>query len=239
MAHEFDVVFAGELIENPGPAPVPTDSVRGHPVPRGQLTLTTQAPLALSCVIFRVRRDILVNNAHAYWFRECAVPQLAAQSDRDAESLSYFGHPTSHRYWHLFASVPPPPLLNRLPFGTVLAVAAPRQVSVRRKRDKSETRRAKTTGRTVSRYSSTALRRSGVRARPARLACSLRIPSWSHEFPVATRTPGQLTPRSDAGMERPLRDHVRSTTKSGPAGGGEPPIIPAVHGRLATHMGTK
>ncbi len=125
LGEQFDIVFAGELIEHLERFPDFFDSVRRHLTPGGKLILTTPNPFALSCFVYRLSKDVWVNADHTCWFCEHTLPQLAARSDFEVEQISYIGHPTPGKVRRIVANAVRAPLPDRLSWGTMLAVAKP------------------------------------------------------------------------------------------------------------------
>ena len=125
LDEQFDVVFAGELIEHLERFPRFFESVRRHLGPDGKFILTTPNPFALSCFVYRLSKDVWVNSDHTCWFCEHTLPQLAARNNFEVESISYVSHPTPGRLRRLAATAVRAPLPDRLSWGTMLAVMNP------------------------------------------------------------------------------------------------------------------
>lgn len=95
LEEQFDVVFAGELIEHLDNFRGFFDSVRRTLGPDGVLVLTTPNAFRYTGFIYRLGDRVApVNDDHMVWFDETTLRQLVLRMGYEVVTLSYITHDT-------------------------------------------------------------------------------------------------------------------------------------------------
>lgn len=123
LGRTFEVVVAGELIEQLSCAGAFLDAARAHLEPGGSLVLTTPNAFAASNFIYRIGGRARVNAEHTCWYDERTLCQLLLRHGYDIVEVSYVGHRTPGFLRRLVASAVRAALPEHLAQNTLLVVA--------------------------------------------------------------------------------------------------------------------
>lgn len=123
LGEQFDVVWAGELIEHLSNAGLFLDAAAKHLGPDGRLVMTTPNAFAISNVVYRLWGSVRVNEEHTCWYCEQTLQALLERHGYLVERMEYLPHQTPGRVRRLLAGAVRAPLPDRLASNTLLVVA--------------------------------------------------------------------------------------------------------------------
>jgi SAM-dependent methyltransferase len=129
LNRDFDVVWAGEVIEHLSCAGAFLDGARAHLGAEGRLVLTTPNAFAISNFVYRLGGRARVNSGHTCWYDEVTISQLLERHGFAVTEISYVPHTTPGRLRALAASAVRAVLPDRLAQNTLLVVARPESLS--------------------------------------------------------------------------------------------------------------
>jgi 2-polyprenyl-3-methyl-5-hydroxy-6-metoxy-1,4-benzoquinol methylase len=123
LGRQFDVVFAGELIEHLDDVRGFVQSARRHLVPGGRLVLTTPNAFYVGNFVYRFGGHGLVHPEHTCWYCEDTLRQVLGFNGFSDVEISFIGHtsPTASR--RAATSLARYLLPPRLAYDTLVAVA--------------------------------------------------------------------------------------------------------------------
>lgn len=124
LHRQFDVVFAGEIIEHLDNVHGFLSSVRRHLAPDGRFVLTTPNAFYVGNFIYRLGGNARVHPQHTAWYCESTLRRVLSVNGLADPDIEYIGHtsPTSGRRLASFAFrhlLPP-----RLSLDTIVAVVS-------------------------------------------------------------------------------------------------------------------
>jgi len=125
LGREFEVVFAGELIEHLDDVRGFLQSARRHIQPKGRLVLTTPNPFYFANFIYRFGGHALVHREHTCWFCEDTIKRVLAVNGFDEIEVSFTGHKASSKLRSVLGGVARFVLPPRLALDTLVVVAQP------------------------------------------------------------------------------------------------------------------
>jgi 2-polyprenyl-3-methyl-5-hydroxy-6-metoxy-1,4-benzoquinol methylase len=123
LGRQFDVVFAGELIEHLSSFTGLLDTAKAHLRPGGVPILTTPNAFAVSNFVYRFGGRARVHAEHTCWFCEDTLKQLLERHGFKVTTMRFLGHSTPGRARKMAAGTVRLMLPDRLAKNTLLAVA--------------------------------------------------------------------------------------------------------------------
>lgn len=123
LGRDFDVIFAGEVIEHLSCPGGFLDGAHRHLRPHGILVLTTPNAFAVSNFVYRVGGQPRVNTGHTCWFDEVTLRQLLDRHGFEVVEHAFVPHRTPGRARAAVASVVRAMLPGRFAHNTLLVVA--------------------------------------------------------------------------------------------------------------------
>jgi len=123
LGRDFDVIFAGEVIEHLSCPGAFLDGARRHLAQNGILVLTTPNVFAVSNFVYRIGGQPRVNTGHTCWFDEVTLRQLLHRHGFEVIERAFVPHRTPGRARAVVASVVRAMLPGRLAYNTLLVVA--------------------------------------------------------------------------------------------------------------------
>jgi 2-polyprenyl-3-methyl-5-hydroxy-6-metoxy-1,4-benzoquinol methylase len=125
VGRQFDVVFAGELIEHIDDLRGFFTSVKRHLRPGGRLVLTTPNPFYFANFVYRYGGHAHVHPEHTCWFCEDTVARVLKMNGFDKVDISFIGHTSPSPVRRVLAAAAKFVLPPRLALDTLLVVASP------------------------------------------------------------------------------------------------------------------
>jgi len=122
---QFDVVFAGEIIEHLDCFKGLFETARAHLKEGGVLVLTTPNAFAFSNFVYRIAGEVKVNGDHTCWFCETTLQQLIERQDFSCVQMRYLHFTSPGRLRGPIAGAVRRVLPERLAWSTLIAVAQP------------------------------------------------------------------------------------------------------------------
>jgi SAM-dependent methyltransferase len=123
LGRQFDVVFAGEIIEHLDNVHGFLSSVRRHLAPGGRFVLTTPNAFYVGNFIYRLGGNARVHPQHTAWYCESTLRRVLSVNGFPGATLQFIGHtaktPARKMASASFRHVLPP----RLALDTIVAVA--------------------------------------------------------------------------------------------------------------------
>lgn len=123
LGEQFDVAFAGELIEHLSNCGEFLDSVRQHLVIGGQLVVTTPNAFCFSNFVYRFGFKARIHPEHTCWFCEDTLKSLLRRHGFAIQTVSYLQHTTPGRLRSAIAAVVHRTLPANLAWRTIMVVA--------------------------------------------------------------------------------------------------------------------
>lgn len=126
LDEQFDVVFAGELLEHLECFSGFLDAARRHLRQNGTLLITTPNAFGFMNFVYRIGGSPRVNADHTCWFCADTLRQLLERSGFAVEEIQYLRHTTPGRIRGVLARAVRRLLPERVAYNTMMVVAAPR-----------------------------------------------------------------------------------------------------------------
>jgi 2-polyprenyl-3-methyl-5-hydroxy-6-metoxy-1,4-benzoquinol methylase len=126
LGEQFDVVFAGEIIEHLDDVHGFLASVRRHLAGDGRLVVTTPNAFYVMNFVYRLGGKAAVNAQHICWFCEDTLAQLLGRNGYLVEEMRFMrGHTATRRWRNVAAGAVRAAMPPHLAMDTILAVARP------------------------------------------------------------------------------------------------------------------
>jgi 2-polyprenyl-3-methyl-5-hydroxy-6-metoxy-1,4-benzoquinol methylase len=126
LGEQFDVVFAGELIEHLTNFEAFLDAARRHLKPGGKLVLTTPNAFCASNFVYRFGFSVRVHEEHTCWFCEDTLSTLVSRCGFNVLHVDYLEHETPGKLRSALAGLVRAGLPRKLAWRTLLLVAEPK-----------------------------------------------------------------------------------------------------------------
>lgn len=126
LGEQFDVVFAGELIEHLVNFEAFLVAARRHLKPGGKLVLTTPNAFCASNFVYRFGFSVRVHEEHTCWFCEDTLATLVTRCGFEVIQTDYLKHETPGALRRALANLARAALPDKLAWRTLLLVARAR-----------------------------------------------------------------------------------------------------------------
>ncbi len=124
LGRQFDVVFAGELIEHLDNVHGFLSSVRRHLAPGGRLVLTTPNAFYVGNFVYRLGGHARVHPQHTAWYCESTLRRVLSVNGFPRTDLRYIGHASRTPARKLASFTFRHVLPDHLAYATMVAVAS-------------------------------------------------------------------------------------------------------------------